>query len=116
VGVANPLPVMGVLSADRLAALYGVRIEEPNLLILMRQRAVLFGIVGLLLVAAALRPSLRAAALLAGLASMLSFVALALAAGDYSPQLRRIVVVDVIASLGLLVVAGVLVVAREPAA
>ncbi len=44
----NLAPVSGVLSADVLEGLYGITLEDPNLVILMRHRAVLFGIVGLL--------------------------------------------------------------------
>jgi hypothetical protein len=36
---------------------------------------------------------------------MLSFVALALLVGDHNPQLRRVVVVDVVASLTLVAAA-----------
>jgi hypothetical protein len=101
-GLGNLLPVTGVVSAARLEALYGVAIGDPNLLVLMRHRAVLFGIVGALLCAAAFRPAWRAAALAAGLASMLSFVALAWLAGDANPALNRIAIVDLVlcAALG----------------
>jgi hypothetical protein len=98
VGLGNLLPVTGVLSAARLEALYGVAIGDPNLLVLMRHRAVLFGIVGALLVAAAFRPAWRAAALAAGLVSMLSFVALAWLVGDVNAELRRVAVVDLVLS------------------
>lgn len=97
-GVGNLLPVVGVLSAARLEALYGVAIGDPNLLVLMRHRAVLFAIVGALLVAAAFRPAWRAAALAAGWASMLSFVALAWLVGDVNAELRRVVAVDLVLS------------------
>lgn len=98
VGLGNLLPVTGVLSAVRLEALYGVAIGDPNLLVLMRHRAVLFGIVGALLVAAAFRPVWRAAALAAGWVSMLSFVALAWLVGDVNAELRRVAVVDLVLS------------------
>lgn len=101
VGLVNLLPVSGALSAARLEALYGLGFDEPNLLILMRHRAVLFGIVGGLLVASALRPRVRPLAVGAGLVSMLSFVAVALLVGGYNAQLQRVVVVDVVASLAL---------------
>lgn len=97
-GLGNLLPVAGVLSAARLEALYGVAIGDPNLLVLMRHRAVLFGIVGALLIAAAFRPAWRAAALAAGLGSQLSFVALAWLAGDTNAELRRVVAVDLVLS------------------
>jgi hypothetical protein len=42
----NFLPVTGALSGKRIQALYGVAVEDSNSEILMRHRAVLFGIVG----------------------------------------------------------------------
>jgi hypothetical protein len=103
--LANLLPVLGVLSTARLESLYGVLLQDPNLAILMRHRAVLFAIVGGLLGVAAFHPPLRPFAIAVGLVSMLSFVAIAGLTGDYNPQLRRVVLVDVIASLGLVAAA-----------
>jgi len=105
--IVNLVPVSGVVSVDRLHALYGLSFDEPNLVILMRHRAVLFGIVGALLLAAAFHPPLRGIALAAGLVSMLSFVVLAWAVGDYNADLRRVALVDVAASV-LLVAGGIL--------
>jgi hypothetical protein len=105
VGVVNLLPVAGVASARRLQALYGVVLEDPNLVILMRHRAVLFGIVGAILVGAAFVHSLRPFAIAAGLVSMLSFVLVARLVGKYNAELRRVVIVDLAAS-ALLVGAG----------
>jgi hypothetical protein len=102
VAIVNFAPVVGVLSTDRLEALYGVVIDEPNLAILMRHRAVLFSFVGALLMAAAFYPALRSAGLTVGLISMLSFVAIALMTGEYNPALRRVVLVDVVASVALI--------------
>jgi hypothetical protein len=104
-GIVNLLPAIGALSAGRLQSLYGVVIEDPNLAILMRHRAVLFAIIGALLVASAFQPALRPVAFAAGLVSMGSFVALALRVGDPNPALRRIVWIDVLASIGLLIAA-----------
>ena len=39
--VIHLLPLAGMVSADRLTALYGLPFQEPNLLIMMRHRAVL---------------------------------------------------------------------------
>ena len=47
-GLINVIPVTGALSAARLEVLYGLRFEDPSLVILMRHRAVLLGIVGTL--------------------------------------------------------------------
>jgi hypothetical protein len=106
VGVVNLLPVVGVLSTSRLQTLYGVSLVDPNLVILMRHRAVLFGVVGGLLVAAAFHPTLRPIAAAGGLISMLSFVLLAYVIGEFNTELRRVVAADLVASF--LLVAAVL--------
>ena len=97
------LPMSGVLSGEQLASLYGLVFDEPNLLILMRHRAVLLGIVGALLTLAVFDRSLRPAAFGLGGVSMLSFVALAALVGDANAELRRVAMVD---GVGLLVLAG----------
>ena len=106
-GIIHLIPVTGVLGAERLAALYGLSFEGPDLEILMRHRAVLFGILGLLMLSAAFRPALQPAALLAGFASVVSFLWLAVSTGGYNESLRRVVVADLVA-LVCLVVAGAL--------
>jgi bifunctional DNase/RNase len=103
VGLVNLLPMAGVLSGARLEALYGVALQDPNIVILMRHRAVLFGIVGGLLVSAAFHAPLRAAAYGAGFVSMLSFVLIAWLVGGLNAELRRVVIVDLIASAALFV-------------
>ncbi len=107
VGVVNLLPVIGVLSTSRLQALYGVSLSDANLVILMRHRAALFGIVGALLIASAFHGPLRPAAFAAGLVSMLSFVLVAQLVGGYNVELRRVVLVD-LAAAALLLGAGLI--------
>lgn len=106
-GIVNFLPVVGVLSASRVGALYGLTVEGPDLAILMRHRAVLFAIVGSLLIAAAFEPQLRTVAIVAGLVSMVSFIVLAFAEGGYNRNIATVVRVDIVASM-LLHVAAVL--------
>lgn len=103
-GIIHLLPLAGVLGGERLNALYGLSLDEPNLQILMRHRAVLFGLLGALLVAAAFVPGLRSLALLGGLISVISFLLLAWSAPLYNEALRRVVVADWIA-LGCLLIA-----------
>jgi hypothetical protein len=112
VALVNLLPVSGVLGAARLEALYGMPFEDAGLLLLMRHRAVLFGLVGGLLLAAALRPALRPTAATIGLGSMLSFVVLALPPGAYGAALQRVFWVDVAASV-MLILALVLTIRME---
>jgi hypothetical protein len=106
-GVIHLLPLGGVLGGTRLAALYGVPIADPSLEILMRHRAVLFGLLGMLLVYAAFRPAAQPLALAAGLVSTSSFIALAWAVGGYNAAIGRVVTADLVA-LGVLLAAGVL--------
>ncbi|MGH8528805.1 MAG: phosphopantetheine adenylyltransferase [Nevskiales bacterium] len=101
VGLVNIAPLAGVLGADKLSALYGISFADGNLAILMRHRAVLFGLIGGCILLSAFTPALRPYAIAAGFVSMLSFVALALASGDYNPQLRKIVIADSAASFAL---------------
>ena len=77
VGVIHLLPLSGALGAERLAALYGVSLSDPNLVILMRHRAVLFGLLGLFFIFAAFRRSMQPAAFIASFVSVLSFLFLA---------------------------------------
>ena len=101
-GVIHLLPLGGVLGADRIAALYSVALDDNNLEILMRHRAVLFGLLGAFLVLAAFRPALQVTAIVAGVVSAGSFVAIALASGeDYNDAIARVVLADVVALIGL---------------
>ena len=90
----NLIPALGAISAARLEAMYGVAIADENLAVLLRHRAVMLGIVGALLWAAALRPVLRPIALTAGFASMLSFIAFVLMESSSNSQLIRVAGLD----------------------
>ncbi len=97
-GLINLAPIVGLRGADTLHRLYGVADLSGDLSLLLQHRAVLFGIVGGLLLAAAFQPNLRLAAALAGLVSMLSFTALAFSASGIGALLLRIAWIDVAAS------------------
>jgi hypothetical protein len=97
VGVIHLLPLSGVAGSERLAALYGLSFDDPNLAILMRHRAVLFGLLGAFMVAAAFVPVLQPAAYAFGFVSVLSFLWLARAAGSYNDAIGRVVAADVVA-------------------
>ncbi len=104
-GLINFVPIVGVLSADVLAGFYEISPPEGDLLILMRHRALLFGILGALILSSAFQPHLQPTAIVAGLVSMLGFIALAVAAGDYGAKVGTAIVLDVIGSVALVLVA-----------
>lgn len=103
VGLIHLLPLSGVLGPERLATLYGVSTADPSLLILLRHRAVLFGLLGAFMVFAAFRRPLWNLALAAAFVSLTSFIALAWSVGGYNAHLARVVAVD-LAALVLLAV------------
>lgn len=111
-GIIHLLPLVGVLGGERLAGLYGFPFNEPNLEILMRHRAVLFGLLGALLVCAAFMPAYQPLALIGGLISVVTFLGLAALVGGYNAQIGRVVVADWVALACLTAAAGIRLLAR----
>ncbi|WP_397597057.1 hypothetical protein [Silanimonas sp.] len=107
VGLVHLLPVTGVLGAASLQRLYGLPITDPNLLILMQHRAVLFALVGAVMVGAAFVPAWRSAAAVVGFISIGSFLLIAWSVGGYNALIARVVWIDV-AALVLLILASLL--------
>ncbi len=82
---------------------------------LLQHRALLFGMLALLMFAAIAVPSLRLSVLTVGLLSAASFVVVALWVGNYNPAIARVVLADVVATV--LLAAGLvaeLLLARAP--
>lgn len=104
VGLINLAPAAGVVSRRRLEQMYGVEIVGADLTLFMRHRASLFGLLGGLIIAAAFVPALEPWAVIAGLFSMLGYVALSLAESGHGAIVRRLVIIDVAASVALAVV------------
>jgi hypothetical protein len=115
-GVIHLLPLPGLLGAAHLRSLYGVPLESTDLVLLLQHRAVLFGLLGAYLIYAAFAPAHQPMAFVAGLASVLAFLALAWSRaawlGDVQgPAVQRVVVADLIALAALL--AGVVAFTRQ---
>lgn len=100
-GLIKVTPVIGVLGAERLQGLYQMPFEGADLLLMMRHRAVLFGVVGGLLLVAAFRPALRSLAGTIGLVSVVSFLVLALPLQEHSAALQRVFWADAVAGMAL---------------
>ncbi|MDO8288754.1 MAG: hypothetical protein Q7T44_06000 [Parvibaculum sp.] len=107
VGYINFHPLIGIVSVARLQALYGPPIEGADMAILMRHRALLFGILGGFIMYAAFVPELRVLAFVAGFTNMLGFVVIARLVGGYRSRVARVERIDMVAS-ALLAVALVL--------
>jgi hypothetical protein len=111
--VIHAMPLAGVLGPARLQSLYALPVDDPNLEILLRHRAVLFGLLAAFLACAAFRPALRPLALMAGLVSVVSFLALAFSVGDYNQALSAVVRADMVALAALVVGLAVHVITRR---
>ena len=103
-GIVHLLPAAGLLGARQLQRLYGVALDHPDLIVLMRHRALLFAVLGIGLIAAVAWPSLRTAMLLAGLVSTAGFCVLAATQPELGGALRRVAWIDLPIALGLALV------------
>ena len=101
VGVINTLPVIGMLGADRINAAYGLTLNSPDLEILLRHRALLFGIIGGFVLASIAIPPLRLAALILAGISMVGFLIISWQVGGANAELQRIAQIDIIAIAAL---------------
>ena len=98
------LPLPGVLGAEMLHRLYGLPVDTPDMALLLRHRAVLFGLLGVGMIASVAWPAWRPAAYVAAFVSVISFLVLAALENPAQPAIHRVVVADVIALV--LLVAG----------
>jgi hypothetical protein len=103
VAVIHLLPVSGAIGSEHLTRLYGLSFSEPNLAILMRHRAVLFGLLGMLFLIAAFVPPLQVPAFFAGFISVGSFLLIARLVGGYNLQVGRVFAADVVAAACLVI-------------
>lgn len=97
VAVIHLLPLSGVLGSERLTMLYGITFNEPNLEIVMRHRAVIFGLLGLFFLYAAFQPAVQLLAFVAAFVSVVSFLWLAWSVGNYNEQVGRVFAIDIVA-------------------
>lgn len=107
VGVINFLPIIGVLSAAKLSSAYSVDLVGNDIIILMRHRALLFGIVGGFVLFSVFRPAYQSVAMVMAAISMVGFLYFVWAAGEYNDSIFRIAMIDLI-GIACLVLASVL--------
>lgn len=101
-GALHLLPFTLAFLPARIASSYGVEVSGADMMLLMRHRAVLFGIVGSIMVHSAWTKRNYSAALSIGLASMLSFVLLYSLIGGINVKLQQVMWIDLAASVALI--------------
>ena len=104
VGQVNFVPLGAVTSSRALANAYGIAEPGGDLEVLLRHRAVLFGITGGFVIIAAFVPALQVAAVIMAYLSMTSYVALEMSISRTGPRLRKIRNVDIVALILLTII------------
>ena len=90
-------PVLGVLGVPTMEKAYAVSIAGPDLAVLMRHRALMFGLLGGFMLLAVFVRALQPWALAMALLSAGGFVLLAWATPGHNPNLARVALADVAA-------------------
>ena len=103
VGLINFVPVLGVLSAQHLQEAYGVVLSSNDLIILMRHRALLFGILGGFILFSAFNKSYQVVAMILAGISMIGFAVLVHSVNGFNASIHKVLLADYvgIAFLGL---------------
>jgi hypothetical protein len=105
VSLINFLPVFGVLSAEKLTSAYAVNLVGNDIMILMRHRALLFGIVGGFIFFSLFKPLYQEAAMTMAAISMVGFLYFIWAADGHNDALSKIALIDVIGIICLFLAA-----------
>ena len=106
VGLINFLPVIGIISAEKLSAAYAVELIGNDIVILMRHRALLFGLIGGFMLYSVWKPSYQSVAMVMAAISMLGFLFFVAAADHYNTSITKIAIIDLIGLAGLAIAAG----------
>ena len=97
VGIIHLLPIAPVFAPEMLSRLYGISPTDTTLLVLMRHRALLLALVGILCLWASWSASARPAALLAAAINVVGFLGFYALYGAPVGALRTIALADLVA-------------------
>ena len=89
VGVINFLPIVGMLSLDKINQAYGLSIDDNNVAILLRYRALLFGLIGGFVIYSVFNPLYQIASIVLAATSMLGYLYFFWSIGDSNPALLK---------------------------
>ncbi len=104
VGLINIAPSVLAFLPNKISESYGIEIPNQNYELLLRHRAVLFGIIGGLIIYSSISKKNYSMAVCIGLISMVSFVILLiLSNGEINSELNKVMKIDVIGIFILLI-------------
>jgi hypothetical protein len=97
VGAIHLMPVAPVFVPETLSRLYGIAPSDSTLLVLLRHRALLLALIGILCLWASWAPGVRSAALLAAAINIVGFLGFYALYGHPAGALRTIAIADLVA-------------------
>ena len=101
-GAINLLPSILAFLPQKISKSYGIVVPDVNYELLLRHRAVLFGIVGGLMIYSAITKKIYSISVSIGLISMVSFVILYFLLNGINKELEKVMKADVVAIIILL--------------
>ena len=107
VGVINFLPIIGILSLDKINQAYGLSVTDNNIEILLRHRALLFGLIGGFIIYSVFNPQYQTAAIILAAISILGYLFFSWSVGGANSALMKIAQIDIV-GIVLLIIAGVI--------
>ena len=103
-GIINFIPSLIAFLPERIKDSYGIQIPDANFELLLRHRAVLFGIIGGLMIYSALSKKYYELSTLIGLVSMISFLLLFfISSSQINDALTKVMKIDAAAILLLII-------------
>ena len=94
VGLINFVPVLAIISVQQLEEAYSISLLSNDLIILMKHRALLFGILGGYILYSAFIRIHQGPAILMAAISMVGFVVILHYVGDYNESLNKVLIFD----------------------
>ena len=102
-GGINILPAILAFLPEKISKSYGIEVPNVNFELLLRHRAVLFAIVGGLMIYSAISKKYYSISVTVGLVSMISFIMLYFLINGVNPELKKVMKIDLVATIVLIV-------------
>lgn len=96
VGVINFLPIIGMFSIEKINETYGLSVSDNNLAVLLRHRALLFGLIGGFIFYSVFNPQYQTAAIILASVSMLGYLYFFWSIGESNAALLKIAQIDMV--------------------
>jgi hypothetical protein len=107
IGVITASPAITALNPDGIASLYNVTLEDNIVLLLIRHRQVMLGVLGAALVYGAFFYHLRIIVITAAVVSKFAFIGLCITTPSLTQGIQRVIYFDAV-SIVLLLIAAII--------